>query len=146
MILLKKKRKGTIVISGSYDITDVVKDNPDNTHGVINNQNDHRTEEYENMCYGGTSEIENNLSQLSQSYREDNISNENKQVDCYYKDGMPAYEEMTRTCPNQAMFEECLKWMRNQTMKHIISKGNISNSSHPKVLSYLKIIQQTRRK
>ena len=43
---------------------------------IFNNSSYERTEEDDNMCFGGTSQIENNLSQLSRSYREDNITNE----------------------------------------------------------------------
>ena len=73
-----------------------------------------------------------NLSQLSENYREDNIGNCKKPVNSYFRDGMSAYEEMMRTCPNKAMFEECITFMRNQSMKHIITKANITKPKSDK--------------
>ena len=44
---------------------------------------------------------------------------------------MAAYEEMMRTCPNDAMYAECVRFMRNQKMKHIVHKWKINKPSEP---------------
>ena len=41
----------------------------------------------------------------------------------FYKEGLPAYEEMIRTCPNRKAFEECLDMMRTRHTLHVCSKG-----------------------
>ena len=123
--IVEMEKEGKLVLSGSYDINNVILPKEQSLHQTTKKLAYQETEEYDNMCYGGTSELESNLSQMSENYREDNIGNHMKNVNSYFRDGMSAYEEMMRTCPNQAMFEECLTFMRNQSMKHIVTKGNV---------------------
>ena len=114
--IVEMEKEGKLVLSGSYDIDNVILPKEQSLNETSEEFSYQETEEYDNMCYGGTSELQTNLSQLSENYREDNIGNHKKTVNSYFRDGM---------CPNQAIFEECLTFMRNQSMKHIITKGNI---------------------
>ena len=41
----------------------------------------------------------------------------------FYKEGLPAYEEMIRTFPDRKAFEECLDIMRTRHILHVCSKG-----------------------
>ena len=123
--IVELEKESKLVISGSYDINNVILPKEPVVNETIQEECNSVTAEYDNLCYGGSSELQTNLSQLSENYREDNIGNGNKPVNNYFRDGMSAYEEMMRTCPNEAMFEECMTFMRNQSMKHIITKANV---------------------
>ena len=41
----------------------------------------------------------------------------------FYKEELPAYEEMIMTCPDKKAFDECLDIMRTRHTLHVCSKG-----------------------
>ena len=78
--------------------------------------------------FGCEANISVHLSQDNQAYQEDDDVNIDAVDDTYYKRGLPAYEDMMRSCSNEKQFQEYLTLMNAQHYKHVAKKG--TNASY----------------
>ena len=113
------------VVASSYDISDILQCN----HLGNNASNDHEPKQIElytedtQTSFGTTSEMCIKLSQTHAEHEEIVDDTLFSTTNNFYKEGLPAYEEMIRTCPNRKAFEECLDLMRTRHTLHVCRRG-----------------------
>ena len=123
--ILNMTMKSGPVVASSFDISEILKLNYLEKDGT-NYSQPRPLEVYgqeTETSFGGTSDMCITLSQTHADYEEivdDPLSSTTMN---FYKEGLPAYEEMIRTCPNRKAFEECMDMMRTRHTLHVCSKG-----------------------
>ncbi len=78
--------------------------------------------EHTQTSFGSTSNICVKLSQTHADYEEivdDKLGSTSINL---YKEGLPACEEIIRTCPDREAFDECLDIMRTRHTLHVCGK------------------------
>ena len=113
------------VIASSYNISDTLKINPSENDGE-NNHHPITLEdnvEHTQTSFGSTSNVCVKLAQTHADYDEIVDDKLGSTSINFYKEGLPAYEEMIRTCPDMKAFEECLDIICTRHTLHVCSKG-----------------------
>ena len=123
--ILDMTMKSGPVVASSFDISEILKQNcvgKDDTNYSQPQLLEVYDQENE-TSFGGASDMCITLSQTHADYEEIVEDQLNSITMNFYKEGLPAYEEMIRTCPNRKAFEECMEMMRTRHTLHVCSKG-----------------------
>ena len=86
-----------------------------------NNANDIHENDI-SMAFGGSSQVEGNLSQNAQLYSQDDYRPSIKE-ESFYNTALPLFNDMINTCQNDESFQECLQLMRTQISKNLASNS-----------------------
>ena len=123
--ILDMTMKSGPVVASSFDISEILKQNcvgKDDTNYSQPQLLEVYDQENE-TSFGGASDMCITLSQTHADYEEIVEDQLNSITMNFYKEGLPAYEEMIRTCPNRKAFDECMEMMRTRHTFHVCSKG-----------------------
>ena len=72
------------------------------------------------LSFGGSSQVESNLSQNATEYNMD-VYNTSPSRESLYNTVQPLVQEMLNTCPTNEDIQECISWMRNKIARNIAS-------------------------
>ena len=114
--------KGPIIMDNPISIELFEERAAGNKEVVVSDLIDDITDNDMSMGFGGSSQVEGNLSQNALLYQEDDY-NTSGNDESYYSTALPLFRDMINTCHNKKVFEECMMLMRNQIAKNLSSKS-----------------------
>ena len=134
-ILFHTNKKGPVLTNSIplYDQEVIDHDERNMEDEFMNNPDDSD----DNICectteFGGSSQTETQLSNARLAI--DNAPNNNEviEVSKYYQLALPVYEDMMNSCKTKKQFEDVIKLMETQHIKHVSENGVLPHNNTTK--------------